>query len=339
MNRKLIYLIILAILSIWQTSYAEQLEKVIPVTIKTIADIAIFPINDVPATVISLNESTLSSEISGNILSIPFQVGAIIEKNQILANLDCANYQFTLNQAIATKDAIVADIELSKWQLSRTEKLAQQNNASQELVKTYAANLKKFNANLNNHLSVIENAENNVNKCSIKSPYNGIITQKLSNLGEYVTPGVNILHLIDIDNLEVEAKLLASEIASLKSTNLISIRVNNIDYPVSIRTILPISDPESRTQIVRLNFIDDKPVPGSPGRLIWKSKTPAIPSEYIRQIKTKLGIFVAQNNKAKFIPIPNALEGQPAIYTGDPNLKIIVAGRYNVTPDINIKIQ
>ena len=59
-------------------------QDTVTVNTSAIADIAIYPERSAPATVISLNESTVSARIAAQVEELPVRVGDIVEKNSVL---------------------------------------------------------------------------------------------------------------------------------------------------------------------------------------------------------------------------------------------------------------
>lgn len=306
------------------------LAKETSVTVKTIADIAIYPLRDAPATALSLNQSTLSAEISGRIVQTLTQVGEQVTVGQAIARIDCTENDLNVKRASADLKAFKAELSLINWQLEQARKLAKTNNASAELVKKYEAQEKSLEAKVANHSAMLDTVKSKQGHCVLRAPFAGVITQRYANLGEFVIPGSKMVDMVDTEHLEVEAQLHENEVFQLKEAHSIVFTANHQTFPVQVRAIVPSRNPQSRTQVVRLLFAKHVPLPGTPGRLVWSSETPAIPAEYVRQINQTLGIFLADGDHATFLPLPNAIEGQPAQIDTPIHLPLIINGRYAV---------
>lgn len=312
--------------------------EAIPVTVKHLSEIVIYPTNDAPATVLSLNESTLSSEISGRIISLPKLVGESVEQGEILAEVDCINYELELNRAKADISGIQSELKLTEWQLSRTRKLALANNATEEGVKKLEATLSGLKSQLKRQQTLIEQAQTTTERCQIKAPFSGIINKRLIHLGELATPGSPVIHLVDTENLEVEATFHGKESSEITQAHVLRLEAKNQSYPLTLRTVVPTLDNRSRTQKARFTFNHQPALPGTAGRLVWSSDSPHLPSSYIRQMGPVLGFFVAKGEIAQFIPLHHAIEGQPALVENLGNPLVIIDGRYAVREGSTISI-
>ncbi|PCH56073.1 MAG: hypothetical protein COC15_03675 [Legionellales bacterium] len=66
--------------------------KPIPVTTVKLSAVLTIPNHSVPATAISLNDSTISSEIFGKIIRILPQVGDVVQRGDKLVALECTDH-------------------------------------------------------------------------------------------------------------------------------------------------------------------------------------------------------------------------------------------------------
>ena len=159
--------------------------------------------------------------------------------------------------------------------------------------------------------------------------------------GEYVVPGTKIVQLINTQEVELDAKVHSIEIPPIReanTNNLLFFKVNDVEFPVKVRSIVPSKDPKTKTQTIRFVFVANKPIPGSSGRLLWRSLHPQIPPEYVQHIGEKFGIYIVKNDKASFYELSNAIEGRHVTVNPNFNYPIIVEGRYNVKEGHKIKI-
>ena len=87
-------IVAMLILAFTQFAHAEP----ISVKVANLTDVASYPKRTAPATVISLNDSTISSEISAKVIAFPTRVGDIVEKNKTLVSLNCTDYELIKRQ-------------------------------------------------------------------------------------------------------------------------------------------------------------------------------------------------------------------------------------------------
>jgi hypothetical protein len=153
-------------------------------------------------------------------------------------------------------------------------------------------------------------------------------------VGELANPGTALLRIIDIDKLELAAKLSTEQARDLrrdldgKASPLFE--SSGQRYPLRLRIITPALDTQARTQEARLVFTGNKPLPGATGKLLWAPTQASLPPEFISQRHGTLGVFVQAENTAKFIPLNAAETGRPASVELSPDTAIITEGRYRL---------
>jgi hypothetical protein len=98
---------------------------------------------------------------------------------------------------------------------------------------------------------------------------------------------------------------------------------------VQLRALLPLVDERTRTREARLVFVADGAVAdiGAAGRLIWRSRQPILAAQYLVRRDGQLGVFIVQEDQARFIALTQAQEGQPVAVDLPPTTMLVVEGR------------
>lgn len=299
----------------------------VPVTVLPLQKISTPIQGQAPATGQSLNHSLLSAEINARILEVDARVGDQLIKGALLASLDCSDYQQIKNQADAQVKSMRSRRKLSDWQLERTRSLAKKNTVSEELLlkRSIEASIAKSDFDIQRSLQ--KTAAHNVARCQIRAPYTGIVTERLAQVGELASPGKPMFRFLDSENLEVSSKISATIAASIETASKLEFIYQDQSYPLKLRTLSAAIDANSHTRDARLEFLEQKPLPGSSGRVVWVGKSNAIPADYLQRRNGVLGVFTAVSNRAKFHALAKAKEGRAAESTLPANTQIITDGR------------
>ncbi len=313
-------------------------ERVINVTVSTLSDIVIYPEFSVPATTQSINDSRISAETSGRILEMPVLVGDRVEKGQTIARLDCRNNLARLTQVKAALASAKAQNTLAQRQIKRTQSLRESKNISEELFNQREANLDTSKADELAQKARMEEAELEVQRCSVLAPFTGIVMQRIKAEGEWVTPGQPVIHLLDSERLEVSAQVQVDMAATLDHAAGFTLKTNDGDFPLKLRRLLPVVAERGRNREVRFEFSAKTALPGSTGRLVWQASAPHLPANIPVRRADKLGVFLVDAGKAVFHPLPQALEGQPAPVDIPLQDRIVIEGRQALTDHDRIKI-
>lgn len=301
------------------------------ITTKRSAELMFYPTYDAPATAISLNHAVISAELKGTIQSLPFQVGDTVEKDATIATLNCRDYQLNHDKIKAEINAIRAQLAFNDWQLNKVKSLAHSQNVSQERVKELQTSLTTLQSKLSSQQSELAMTEVQIDRCEVKAPFRGVVTERLIQLGEQAAPGTPLLRMIDTEAIELSAQLLPDEIESLNNAKQLLFRTSNHAFPIRLRATVPAYNMHTKSLEVRLVFNQEKPLAGTMGRLVWQDQDPFLPAQLLTQHNKQLGILIANDNKAVFMPIPKAVEGRPIPVPSTFQGEIILDGRYHVS--------
>jgi len=302
------------------------------ITVKTanIADVASYPERSAPATVISLNVSTISARIAAQVDELPIRVGDIVEKDSVLAKLDCSDYKLASSESKARLDGLKAQIELAKRRLERTKKLTLKRSVSEEILDERESDLAVLNTDYRAAMSKVKMAKLNASRCVVTSPFCALINERSSAIGQYANTGTALVKIMDIEQLEISAQVFNRDSEQISLSEKLFFEHADIRYPVSLRTVIPAINPETRNREVRLLFINDPALPGSAGKLIWRDKRAHIPGEYLLRRNNELGVFTIENDIARFIPVPSAETGRASPTSLATETPIVIEGHFSL---------
>ena len=283
----------------------------VPVGVVSFQEVAVYPALSVPGTVLSLNRSELAAETRGRILEVRVRVGDRVRRNEPLVVLDCRSQHNARKAAQAALTQAQARLDLARRELRRARSLLQEQNISRELLEQRENAVIQAEAAVQAAEARAADAELEVERCTVRAPFDGIALERLASVGELAVPGTPLLRLLDTGNLEVAAEVPAS-LAGPAADDDIWLEVDGRKYPLRLRTWVDAIDTRSRTREARLVFVGKAALPGSAGRVLWRARTPHVPASLLVRRSGRLGVFVAKDGHARFRPLPGAEEGHPA---------------------------
>ncbi len=319
-------LVLAALPSLAATDVAET----IPVEARPLTELAIYPQYRAPASVVSDNDSLISAEVGARIVDIPVRVGDVVKKGAVLVQLERTDFELALAREETVLQALLTRIKLADYQLSRAQALSQKQAVSEELLKQRESELSNLHAQRAGQDIALTQAKRQLEKCTVRAPFEAVISERLAQVGELASPGSALVQIVDNRHLEVSAQLQASLAQSLPQAVQPELVTPQQRYPLSLRHIVPVFDPRARTREARLRFRADAALPGSAGELVWRSDQPHLPAELLSRRDGLLGVFVVDGEQAKFIPLPDAEEGRPAVVSLATQTAIVTLGRFRL---------
>ena len=303
-----------------------------PASIRTVplADVLELAVYSAPATVEARNEPQIAAEIDTRVLALPVQVGDRITAGDILAVLDCRSHESRLGLARAELEVARSQQRFAREQLSRARNLKKNKSISEELLDQRRAELDAREAEAAAREESVQQAAIDVEHCVVRAPFDATVMDRIASVGSYVARGQALVSLLEATGQEVSVALREDEIPALQNALQPVFETAANAFPVRLRALLPAMQPVQRTREARLAFVGEAALPGTPGRLTWRGSRMLLPAEYLVRRNGQLGIFVLHDERAKFLPIPGAQEGQPAAIDLAPDATLITEGRQSL---------
>ncbi len=300
------------------TSPATNIAK--RVTVVSIGDTRVQYEQSTTAQALSLQQGSISAQLSALVTGIKAKVGDRVEKGDTLITLDCRDAQLSLDAAKASLDQAQRE-QKRAVSLNRKQSLSEQglNQAETQLIQARAQ---------------YQSAKLQVQRCRIRAPYDAIVTQRMISTGSLAAPGMELLALLNPDKLELSARLLPTQARALQQAQGTEFRTAGNAYPVTLRRLVSAINPAKGTQEARFTFDADKPAAGITGRLHWSQPGRFLPSKYLLTRDSTRGIFIAREQDsqtiARFIPLPAARQGQPIPIDLPDDTQLIDQGRFGL---------
>ncbi len=303
------------------------------VNVSTVAlgEVLVTPVYSAPASVIARNNPRIAAEIDARIRSIEVEVGDRADTGDALVHLDCRRYDSALDAAEAELRRASAQHRFADRQLVRARNLKKSKNISDELLDQRRTDLAVGEAELAAREESVRQAALNVGHCTVSSPFDAVITERLISVGDYATHGTALLGLIETQGQDVAVELRHEQIESFLAARNLILESNGGRFPLTLRALLPAADTVTRTREARLDFTREAALPGTAGRVIWQGVDPLLPPGYLVRRQGMLGVFAAEQGSARFIPMPPAEEGRPVKVELPPELRLITDGRQRLS--------
>ncbi|MEM7196133.1 MAG: efflux RND transporter periplasmic adaptor subunit [Pseudomonadota bacterium] len=303
----------------------------IQVAASTVGEQALSLTRSAPAHVVGVQQTDISSELTGRITSIPLRTGDLVDAGDTVAAIECSDYELSLEQARSQTRSLSARKTLAQQQLTRLNKLRQSRNASEDQINQAQAELDVVNAEIASQSVTIRIAEHETGKCAVLAPFSGVIIQKHVHIGAFVSPGTPLMNILNTESVEVSVRLNLAQQDELANSASQVFEFDGESFPVTVRTILPIIDGASQSQELRMALPERKPPTGATGRLQWALSGIILPADFLQQRGGKPGVFIVDgtdSNTAVFHQVSDAVIGRPVKVDLPAETVLITDGRF-----------
>jgi RND family efflux transporter MFP subunit len=219
-----------------------------------------------PGTVVSLRDSVIASETSGKILNIA-NIGDVILKGEVIAEIDSSDAQQLVDQRRADLQRLQS---LLSYHNNYYERVGVEDNklgVSEIGIAELRSNRDTAKADVASAAATLKSAQNDLQRTSIRAPFNGRVVSQSIQMGEYAQVGGAIARLVDIENLEVSARVPATMVQPIKAETLLQITGMGKSFSAPMRALVPVGDAISRTMELRVRLTDSGLLVGSPVRV------------------------------------------------------------------------
>ncbi len=151
---------------------------------------------DALGTVMAYNTVAIRAQVNGQIVSIDFRQGQDVRKGDVLARIDPAPFQATLDQAVAKKKQDEATLIYAQKDLGRFKTLVLRNAETQQNVDAQQAKVDQTKAMIDADQGAIEAARTQFNYTMITAPIDGVVGFRQVDVG-------NVVHTTDANPLTV----------------------------------------------------------------------------------------------------------------------------------------
>jgi len=179
-------------------------------------------------------EVRVGSQASGTVKHLYVNIGDMVKKGQILAELDPAELQAEDNQAKAALENARANAEYSKLDLKRQRSLLKQNFISQNQLDLAEESFKINKAKLKQAEANLAYADVQLSYTKIIAPISGVIASVSTQEGETVTSRFSaptFVTVINLKKLEVWAYVDETDVGRVKVGQLSTFTVDT--YPAT----------------------------------------------------------------------------------------------------------
>jgi RND family efflux transporter MFP subunit len=207
---------------------------------------------EVPGTVVSRNDSRLASELAAKLVWIA-EVGTQVEKGETIARMEDFTFKIREMEAQALVEREQARVTFLESDLRRLEELSERNLSAKSQYDQTVSDLAIAKSDKKIAEAQLAYAQIAMHVTEIRAPFDGVVTERLRNLGERLNVADEVVRLVDPNRLEVVSRAPLSTVNFIKKGEVLSIGNDYRTGKAPIRTIVPFGNPQSHMFEVRLD--------------------------------------------------------------------------------------
>ncbi len=225
-------------------------------------------IETVPLTgsVTAEQRSALSPQVAGLVSRLAADVGDRVDQGDILLELDSELVEIDRNQAEANLASAEAQWADSKRQLDEARSLRDGAIAASD-IRRLESEERIQRASRDAARAQFRRLEAELARHQVRAPYEGVVSARQADLGEWVTPGNPLMELVAIYPLRVEFQVPQRYYPQVDDESNLSLRFDaypDQEFTGRIHRKVPLSESGARTFLLRVTPPSDAPelIPG-----------------------------------------------------------------------------
>jgi RND family efflux transporter MFP subunit len=216
------------------------------------------------AIVEAVQQATLAAQINGAVTAYYVDAGDRVKKGQLLARLDSRDTDAQVAAGRAGIAQAEASLSAAKSNYERTKSLVAQKFISQAALDKAESDYKVALAAVETARAGSVQANTARGFAEIRAPFDGIVTRRLMEIGEFANPGRAVIALHDPASLRAVGSLPQFVLPATARVERATVDVPSLGKTLAAArvTVLPAADPRLLSTQVRAELPPNTNVPG-----------------------------------------------------------------------------
>lgn len=221
---------------------------------------------------VARESATIAARVAGAVSNVEVEVGDHVAEGDMLVIMDLERFE----AEVALVEAEVGEIEARAAAARAGEMIARQDLERQEGLRESAAFSQgryddavqevlrmeslaaEAEARLRRTLVAFDLARLDLEYGTIRAPFSGVVSERYTETGEYLTVGAPVVTVVNDTNLEIEVAVPFDRLGGLEPGIEVDVRLaergdDDADLlPAVVRAVVPVEDPLTRTRRVRM---------------------------------------------------------------------------------------
>lgn len=234
----------------WSAASATAVAEELPTATASIEATAVQ--HRVDGVIEAVNQATVSSQTSGRIIELPFDVDDFVDKGEVIVRFRDTEQRARYERANASLEEARARQAEAEREFERIREIHARQLVSKAELDRAQANFDAARARLTAAQAAVREATEQLEQTVVRAPYSGIVVERHVEMGELATPGTPLMTGLSLEHLRVLAQVPQSLINDLRRDRRVQVTLPDaraIDAE-SLR-IFPYADANTHTFRVR----------------------------------------------------------------------------------------
>jgi RND family efflux transporter MFP subunit len=180
------------------------------------------------------------------------EVGQYIEKGEAVASIDDSRLKLQKLEAESNVKAAQTRIGYLAKESKRLKQMAKKQHTSQTVLEQTLSDHEVALAELDAAKAQLALINDNLEKTNVSAPFNGYVTERNKMPGEHVKVADEVLHLVGIENIEIEASAPLMYVRYVQKGAELMVKNRDQQTSANVSSLVSVGTGQSRQFIMRL---------------------------------------------------------------------------------------
>ncbi len=276
----------------------------------------------------ALELATVKARVAGEVREVLVREGEAVRAGQVVARMDTSEYEAKLAQARGNLNSAKAQLEIAIKARDNNAALVEKGFISKNAFDNSASQYAGAKASVDAAQGAFDVTQKQLNDTVLRAPIAGLVSTRNVQPGEKVSPDYKLIDIVNLQKMELEAAVPASEIARIAIGQSVSLHIEGLPQPFEgkVVRINPAAQAGSRSIPVYVQVANPntqlRAGMFAEGKLVLNSKQSvlALPPSAVRRDGGGAYVYAIDNGKIARKPVTTGSEGQ----SGDePRIEIV----------------
>ena len=309
----------------------------------------------VNGTLVADRAARLSASVSGLVSKLLVDIGDKVETGAPLIELDAELTRLELQRSRADYQQQQATLEDARRRLQEANSLVAKRSIAASEVRSLESEVQVAISGLASSQADVARQQALLKRHTLRAPFSGVISAKLTEVGEWLTPGTTVFELVGSDDLHADFAVPQQYFPQLSLDTGLEVWLEKEDdsessIAASITAIVPVNDPTARTFTVRASVDGKSLTPGMAinGRLQMRSANtrPSVPRDaLLRDSQGNVTVWIAEGDdknlvaRRKVVKIASGQSQQVTIVEGlNRGDRVVIRGNESLRDGDKIRV-
>lgn len=184
-----------------------------------------------------VKRAALKSRLSAQVEQVLVREGEPVKTGQVLIKMDGREYQANVAQARGSLQAARGQLAIASKNRENNQSLVARGFISKNAFATTQSEYQIAKANVDSAQGALDVAQKSLGDATLRSPIDGLVSQRTVEPGEKVSPDTPLLEVVDLSQLELEAAVPAGDVGRIAAGQEVQVRVEGIAEPLAAEVV------------------------------------------------------------------------------------------------------